>query len=321
MLFEKQIEEIYRSNLFVRNDNAGGIFYFTPEDFPGLLVHPYAFPAKQGHTLQGWFYHYDNPIPGRLLVFDHGLGNGHRAYMREIELLAKSGYLVFAYDHTGCMESGGESTNGFAQSLCDLDACITALKQVPELEGRTISVMGHSWGGFSTMNIAALHPDITHVISMSGFVSVELIMEQTISGILAPYRKALLALERRSNPDYVDFDARESLKDTQAKVLLIYSSNDRTVSKNVHYDALQKALSGKPNIRFLLVHGKDHSPNYTADAVAYKNKFFEELTKAQKKKQLQTPAQQKRFMAGYDWHRMTAQDSRVWTIILDYLKA
>ena len=319
MLFEKQIEAMYRGSLFVRQDNPRNIFYFSPEDFPGLHAHSYDFPAGAGHTLKGFFYHYDDPIPGRLMVFDHGMGNGHRAYMREIETLARAGYLVFAYDHTGCMASGGDSTNGFAQSLNDLDACFTALKQEPALKGRTFSVMGHSWGGFSTMNIAALHPEITHVISMSGFVSVEKIVEQSISGILAPYRKTLLALEARSNPDYVNFDAAESLRNVSAKVLLIYSSNDSVVNKAVHYDALHKALAGKPNIRFLLVHGKDHSPNYTVEAVTYKNQFFAEFQKAEKKKRLETKAQQAAFMARYDFRRMTEQDQRVWTIILDYL--
>ena len=321
MLFEKQIEAMYRNTLFVRQDNPKNIFYFSHEDFPGLHAHPYEFSAKAGHALKGFFYHYDNPIPGRLLVFDHGLGNGHRAYMREIETLAKAGFLVFTYDHTGCMSSGGDSTNGFSQSLSDLDACFNALKQEPALKGRSFCVMGHSWGGFSTMNIAALHPEITHVISMSGFVSVEKIIEQSISGILAPYRKSLLALEARTNPDYVNFNAAESLQNVSAKVLLIYSSNDSVVNKAMHYDTLQKALSGKANIRFLLVHGKDHSPNYTTDAVNYKNQFFAEFQKAAKKKQLETEAKQLAFMAKYDFHRMTAQDPRVWTIILDYLNS
>lgn len=321
MLFEKQIEAMYRSNLFVRQDNLKNIFYFSPEDFPGLQAHPYEFTAQAGHTLKGFFYHYDNPIPGRLLVFDHGMGNGHRAYMREIETLAKAGFLVFSYDHTGCMASGGDSTNGFAQSLCDLDACFNALKQEPALKDRSFCVMGHSWGGFSTMNIAALHPEITHVVSMSGFVSVEKIVEQSISGILAPYRKTLLDLEARSNPNYVNYNATESLLNVNAKVLLIYSSNDSVVNKAVHYDALQKALSGKPNIRFLLVHGKDHNPSYTTDAVAYKNQFFAEFQKADKRKQLETEAKQLAFMAKYDFRRMTEQDPRVWTIILDYLKS
>lgn len=320
MLFDRAIEKMYRANLFARQDNPNGIFYFSPADFPGLQFHPYSFPARAGHTLQGYFYHYENPIPGRLVIFDHGMGNGHRAYMREIEKLAAAGYLVFSYDHTGCMESGGEHTNGFSQSLNDLDACITALKAEPVLSGRRFSVMGHSWGGFSTMNIAALHPEIDRVVSMSGFVSVAHIVNQTFGGLLKLYRKSILDLEYRANPDFVDFNAVESLKKARAKVLLIYSADDSVVNKGVHYDTLYENLRNRPNIRFLLVDGKDHSPNYTTDAAAYKTKFFNAFNEALKKKQLATPEQQAEFMARYDWHRMTAQDPEVWAAILDTLK-
>jgi len=320
MLFEKTVEKMYRANLFVRQDNPCGIFYFSPADFPGLQAHPYTFPARAGHALKGYFYHYEKTIPGRILVFDHGLGNGHRAYLTEIELLARAGFLVFSYDHTGCMESGGESTNGFAQSLSDLDACITALKAEPALAGRRFSVMGHSWGGFSTMNIAALHPEITHVVSMSGFVSVEHIVGQTFTGPLQLYRKSILDLERRANPDFVDFSAAERLKKARAKVLLIYSADDSVVHKDPHYDVLYESLRHLPHIRFLLVDGKDHSPNYTADAVAYKTEFFNAFNEASKEKQLATPQQQEAFMAQYDWRRMTAQDPEVWAAILDTLK-
>lgn len=319
MLFQKQVEKIYRSNLYVRNDNPNGIFYFAPEDFPGLQVHPYGFKAKTGHDLKGFFYHYADPIPDRLVVFDHGLGNGHRAYMREIERLARAGFLVYTYDHTGCMASGGESTNGFSQSLNDLDCCIKTLKAEPELAGRSIAVMGHSWGGFSTMNIAALHPDITHVVSMSGFVSVELMVQQVMAGPLKGFRTGILELERKANPKYVDFDARNSLWRTKAKVLLIYSENDETVHKTVHYDALRAALCTRENIRFLLVQNKGHNPAYTEDAVAYKDAFFKEFTRAQKKKRLETPAQQQAFMTRYDWKRMTMQDETVWEQIIKLL--
>lgn len=321
MIFEKQIEKIYRNSLFIRNDNAGGIFYFTPQDFPGLQSFPYSFRATAGHLLKGYFYCYENPIPGRVVVFDHGMGNGHRAYMREIECLAKAGFLVFSYDHTGCMESGGENTCGFAQSLNDLDACMTALEAEQALNGYTFSVMGHSWGGFSTMNISALHPKITHVVSMSGFVSVELILRQMISGILSPFRRKLLALESSTNPHYSHFHAVESLSNTAAKVLLIYSADDSTVSKAVHYDTLLEALSGKENIHFLLVDGKDHNPNFTADAVQYKNAFFKELTRREKKNLLDTPEKRQEFMGSFDWYRMTAQDEDVWSAIISHLNS
>ena len=321
MLFEKQVEKIYRSSLFVRQDNENGIFYFGPENFPGLQAHPYDFKAKAGHDLKGFFYHYADPIPGRLIVFDHGLGNGHRAYMREIERLAKAGFLVYSYDHTGCMASGGPDTQGFAQSLNDLDQCLKALKAEPALTGRELSVMGHSWGGFSTMNICALHPDITHVVSMSGFVSVEQMIGQVTSGPLKIYRKVLLALERRTNPEYVDFDARRSLWHSKAKVLLIYSENDTVVHKTAHFDPLRDALTTRPNVRFLLVQNKGHNPAYTEDAVAYKDAFFETFSKALKKKQLATSQQQAEFMARYDWDRMTQQDEAVWEEIINHFKA
>ena len=62
------------------------------------------------------------------------------------------------------MESGGESANGLGQSLSDLNDCITALKKEEKLSGYDFSVMGHSWGGFSTLNIASFHPDISHIV-------------------------------------------------------------------------------------------------------------------------------------------------------------
>ena len=319
MIFSKQIEKIYRSKLFSRCDDVGVAHYFSAEDFPGLRSQAFSFPAKAGHKLQGWFYGYDNTISGRLVVFDHGMGGGHRSYMREIERIARAGYLVFAYDHTGCMESGGESTGGFAQSLNDLDACLTALKKLESIRTRTISVVGHSWGAFSTMNIAAIHPDVAHVVAMSGFVSVKDMVDQNFSGILKGYRKQLYALERSANPDYVGYHAAKSLAETDAQVLLIYSVDDPLVKKEVHYDALHRALSDRKNIRFLLVDGKHHNPNYTQDAVQYLEQYTKDLTGQLKKLQLGTVEERQSFLETYDWWRMTEQDESVWQVILETL--
>ena len=321
MLFEKMMVKFFQGQLCVRQDNPNGIFYFTAEDFPGLKTHSYRFPSSVGHTLEGCFYHYDNPIPGRIVVFDHGMGNGHRAYLREIERLCRGGFLVFTYDHTGCMASGGEHIGGFAQSLHDLDDCMKALKAEKALAGYDFSVMGHSWGGFSTMNIAAYHPEISHVVSMSGFVSVERMLRQLLGdGFMGGYVKCLLEAEKAANPGYAEVSAVKTLKNTSAKVLLIYSADDKTVHKESHYDVLHGALAGRENIRLRLVEGKDHNPSYTADAVAYKNDFFAEFQKAVRKKQRQTPQAQKEFMSRYDWKRMTQQDEDVWKDILEALK-
>ncbi len=317
MLFEKQIVNTFRANFLRRCDDTGTAHYFSAADFPGLEAEPFSFPSCKGHELKGYFYHYGNPIPGRIVVFDHGFGGGHRSYMKEIDLLCRHGYLVFSYDHTGCMESGGENIGGFTQSLVDLNDCLTALKATERCRGLDFSAMGHSWGGFSTLNICALHPDVSHIVVLSGFVSVKKLVESFFSGIMKGYRKAILALE--NNPDFGHYNAVESLSGTDAQVLLVYSENDKMVNKAVHFDALKNGLSHKENIRFLLVENKGHNPNYTEDAVAYLGQYSADVAK--KAKKLTTADARKAYVDSWDWHRMTAQDETVWAEIFKILDA
>ena len=321
MIFEKQVVQTFKDKMYTRCDDTGRAFYFSSDDFEGLHRESYPFTATAGHTLQGYLYHYDNPIADRLIIFDHGFGGGHRSYMREIEMLCRHGFRVFAYDHTGCMESGGASPNGLAQSLADLDDCLRTIKGDARFTGLTLSVMGHSWGGFSTLNIAALHPEIKHVVVLSGFVSVEVMVGCFFGGLLKGYRKAVMALERQSNPNYVNFSAVDSLSKTDAKVLLIYSADDPLCRKDPHYDMLRAGLSQRENIRFLLVEGKGHNPNYTKDAVQYLAEYGKAVKKAIKQKQLETDAQKAAFRDSFDWKRMTEQDDTVWQEIFRTLDA
>ena len=311
MLFEKQILNTYKGMMHSRCDDNGTAFYFSPDDFEGLKSEPYTFTASAGHTLKGYIYSYGEAVPGRIIVFDHGFGGGHRAYMKEIELICRHGFCVLSYDHTGCMESGGESPNGMAQSLCDLNDCISSIKSEPRFSGHDISVVGHSWGGFSTLNITSLHPEISHIVAISGFVSVEELVNSFFGGIMKGYRKAVMALERELNPAFVDFHAVESLSKTNAKALLIYSENDHMCRKT-HFDILRAGLDGKENIEFLLVKDKWHNPNYTVDAVNYLNSYVSEKNKLMRKGKLDTDEQKKEFLASFDWNRMTEQDSAVW---------
>jgi len=319
MLFFDRIKKLFLNEMYTRKDNQSGIFYFSPADFPGLAAVPYAFSSRRGHTLQGYFYSYPHAEEDRIVVFEHGMGNGHRAYMREIEHLCKAGFSVFSYDHTGCMESGGDSPNGFAQSLADLDDCIKALKLHPHAAGKRLSVVGHSWGGFSTMNIVSLHPDLTHIVAMSGFVSVRAILLQFLRGPLKLAFPELYRMEQMANPDTVGACAVRSLRSTDAKVLLIYSDNDELVLKKRHYDALYRALSDRKNISFLLVENRDHNPTYTREALDLKKAFLADLRQCNEN--CATSEQKCRFMSRYDFLRMTEQDEAVWDMILRHLRS
>ncbi len=319
MIFEKKVIKIYSSMMLNRCDNNGNVFYFSNEDFPGLEKKPYSFKSSKGHNLQGYFYSYPDAKQNRLIIFEHGMGGGHRSYMREIEKLCFNGYLVFAYDHTGCMESGGETTGGLSQSLCDLNDLLNTLKNDERFKNYDISVIGHSWGGFSSMNISALHPHISHVVVISGFVSVTEMINSFFRGPLKLYRKSIMNIEQKSNPRFVNSDGVDVLKNTKSKVLLVYSDNDSLCKKEVHFDKLKDGLSDKENVTFLLETGKGHNPNFTESAVKYKDEFFAILTKKMKKKELETTEEKEKFKKSFDWHKMTEQDEKVWKEILEFL--
>ena len=84
---------------------------------------------------------------------------------------------------------------------------------------------------------------------------------------------------------------------------------------------MKEALSNQRNIVFYEVDGKGHNPNYTKDAVAYKDAFFTEYQQVVKKKKLKTEEQKKAFIARYDWNRMTEQDEKIWELIFKTLDA
>ena len=170
------------------------------------------------------------------------------------------------------------------------------------------------------MNACALHPEIHSIVSMSGFISVNKMIKQNFSGPLASYRKAIETVEREANPVFYTYNAVDSLKSTSAPVLLIYSDNDKMVHKKHSYDILKRELSDRENISFILEKGKEHNPNFSAEAVRQKNIFFKDLKKMRRKKLLKSAEARARFVNLYNWHAITEQDMSVWERIFEHLE-
>ena len=315
-----KIIEIYKKNLFSRCDDNGDIFYFSKKDFKELKSEEYIFDSSKGYKLKGNFYYYDNYKPNHIVIFEHGMGGGHLSYFRELEILARRGYKVLSYDHSGCMKSEGDSTGGFCQSLCDLNDCINSIKNNNTYRDYKLSVIGHSWGAFSTMNIPHFHNDVKHIIAMSGFISLDQMLKQMFGGLLKKCQAPVYQIEKESNPDIVNINAINSLRNYNGKALIIHSKDDKVVKSKFHFDKLKQALNEKNNIEFLLVNNKNHNPNYTEDAVIYKDKFFKIYKKHLKKGLLKTDYQKNKFKGSFNWFKMTQQDYNIWEEIFSVLE-
>ena len=313
MIFSSLIKKVYKKTVYRRYDERDNAFYFSHTDFDGVNRENFNFLNCNGEQLKGYFYYPDNEIDGRIVIFEHGMGSGHRSYMREIVMLVRHGYRVFTYDRTGCASSAGKSIMGLSASINDFDHAMRALKVHEKYGKYDFSVVGHSWGGLSTMNAPYYHPEISHIVAISGAISLTALLEQELSGFMKHYVADAYEVEREYNGDYVFANAEHSLKNSDVKALIIHSVDDPVVSFDMHFKKLREALSYKENIRFLEVDGKKHNPNYTRSAVKLLAEYGKSLKK--NKKNLKTPEQRQAFVDSFDWHAITEQDEEVWNEI------
>lgn len=319
MLINKLFYKIYASKMFVRYDGNPAFNYFTHEDFDGLLCEKVTFPGPREVTLSGAYYYIGEKSSDRVVIFEHGMGNGHRAYMREIYCLARHGYTVFAYDHTGCMESGGTHINGLTGSLPDLDKAVSYLKSAG-YSGKSISVVGHSWGGFSTLNIPALHPDLRSCVAISGFIHPSRMIEKFFPGFFfKKCRTTIMIAEDLANPGYFKYNAIDSLKDTEVRMLIIHSEDDPLVDYKDNFEAMRSALISNDNVSYIRLNGHKHNPNYTVEAAELLDSLNRAHAKLLKKKP--DAAMLEEFRNSRDWWAVTEQDQDVWDKIFAHLDA
>ena len=61
------------------------------KDYKGLVNEPVTFPSKRGYKYTGFYYHAESYDSFRgLIVFSHGIFDGHLSYLPEICLLYTS---------------------------------------------------------------------------------------------------------------------------------------------------------------------------------------------------------------------------------------
>lgn len=319
MLFQNRIFKIYDRILLKRRDWDGSMDYLSYRDFPGLVCKESEFLGDKGQRLCAYVYYEGEKRRDKIVIFEHGMGVGHVAYMQEIAVICRHGYTVFTYDHTGTRCSEGKNIGGFAQSVSDLERAVAHVRTLPDLKDARIIVIGHSWGGYSTMNIPALCDDVDCVVAMSGYISVKEIQAQAMGGMLRLYRRAVYKREVEAFPKYAHLDGRESLKNSSVRALIIHSRDDKTCSFKRHFLKLQSALSDSENVSFLALDGKNHHPTYSDEAIKYRNEYDREKRKKRKAGLLDTEEARISFAKNYDFERMSRQDSDVWRVIFDLI--
>jgi len=239
------------------------------ENFKGLEVEKCTIVGNKGQRLAGFKYSRQGHTPKALLVYVHGLCGGHWNYMDICNHFVNKDFAVFAYDATGNGASEGKKVGGFAQGLADLDYVLNYVKELPEYKGLSIVLMGHSWGGFCVGNILNFHPDVKAVVAVSGFDTSACLLKQytevnigKAATILMPY---ITLYERLTWGKYAGTSACNGFANSDAKVMIIHSSDDPTVFAENGYDRYYEKFSDDDRFVFKMYSDRGHAYPVNSD--------------------------------------------------------
>ncbi len=301
----------YKEGFLQRYDKDGAIPYYSCEDFEGLICDRGSFANTAGADIRCFTYYYENHNKEKLILFCHGLGPGHTAYLAEIEALCRAGYRVLTLDYAGCGESGGERLTSANAPTRDVIGLLECLKPAEE-----IVPVGHSLGGYTALNIARLLPQVRRAVIISGFIGITELMTgfvkfRILAGAVSRYEKKL-------DPVYGNADNTAYLKTTRDKILWIHSTDDPVV--NYKHNAGRAEKLNNPNVRVIKVENKKHNPQYTRAALDNMNAWIGGYNKLLSENKLATAEERKAYFADKPIARMTEQDPAVYGEILRFLE-
>lgn len=300
----------YKKNFLKRFDKDDAIPYLSYKDFPNLTCEENSFINSVGVELKYFVYHYDQYQKDKVILFCHGIGPGHAAYMREIEYLCSHGYKVLTLDYTGCGASQGETLFSINEPTRDVIELLNLLNIQEE-----IVLIGHSLGGYTALNVINKINFIHKAVIISGFISTKYLVKGFIK--LDLLGEPVVKYEQKMVPEYANINNIEYLKTTTDKLLFIHSKDDPMVNPEYSIDIIRKI--DNPNLSFLIENDKKHNPNYTKEAVEFMNESIGVYQKLLSKNKLDTLEKRKEYFKDKTAWKMTEQDDKVWEEILSFI--
>lgn len=270
-LFRHAIKAIYGR----RFDGAPSLPYARAKDF-GIEEKRFSFETDKHHILYGSKYFKKGVKPKALVVFFHGLGDGRASYVRSICQLANEGYLVYAYDNTGCMESEGNKIISLEHTIIDQEYFFKYLEEDPDSKGLKRYSVGHSWGGYGAAMSAKPEYKIEKIVDIAGFNDPLRLVSEKLPKWCHIFKPSIWL-------DLKCFTGKEGaqktyqiLQNSTAKVLYIQGDKDKDVTPGEGYEPLYALFKENKRFQFLYIPNRGHSVYKSKDAEEYVQKIMKE---------------------------------------------
>ena len=113
-----------------------------------------------------------------VIIFNHGfippdVYVSTERYIAYVDLIARSGYIVFRSDYRGHGNSEGEAGGAYSRPDYTVDVlnAVATMKRFPEADPNRIGMWGHSMGGYITLRSMVITGDIKAGVIWAGVVA------------------------------------------------------------------------------------------------------------------------------------------------------
>ena len=217
------------------------------------------------NKLCAYLYRCDDEISeDTLIVIAPGFNACADNYLWQIESFITRGWSVFAFNSTGCCSSEGDSSVGFPQELCDIEATLKYIENNDRFGYNDIVLFGHSRGGYAACCALSYDFDISAVVSVSGINSaMEGIMGSSTQyvGPLAYGNYGFLWLYQAMlfGTDTLSLSADSEISKSDVPVLLIHGKEDTQVPMDRYSIVSHKEEITSDNVEYIIRSSPDNS--------------------------------------------------------------
>ena len=118
------------------------------------------------------------PTGWPVIIFNHGfippeVYRTTERYVAYVDLIARSGYIVFRSDYRGHDRSEGEPSGAYSSPGYTVDVlnAVASMKRYPDADPNRIGMWGHSMGGYITLRSMVVTKDIKAGVIWAGVVA------------------------------------------------------------------------------------------------------------------------------------------------------
>jgi pimeloyl-ACP methyl ester carboxylesterase len=260
----------------------------SPDDFD-LYYEPVHFRSEDRVQLAGhWLPAGDSSRDHPTVIFMHGYTQSKEVSLDVAPFLVGAGYNLFAFDFRAHGKSAGETATLGTVEVKDARAAVAYVCSRPDVDPqRGIHLLGWSQGGAMAIMIAGEQPEVTSVISDSGFATLRRFLRASIPAQShLPWHPvgslAYLFAGRLAGTDFDRNSAVAAMPRLKKPVLLIQGLADPfTIPANV--DALASA-SDADGLEVWKVPGAGHLEAVHVAPRAYEDRVLTFLAANEKRR-------------------------------------